>query len=96
MSIRSVRHRGLRRPLEQGNSRFLRRERDGRVRNILTAAVLTKHMDGFVAGAPPGWRVHRISGDRCNEWRVSVSGHWRMRFEEADGAIRRLNLEDYH
>ena len=96
MIIRSVRHRGLRRLLEEDSSRFLRRDPAGRARNILTALLLAEHMDEFVAGAPPGWRVHRLSGDRRKVWSVSVSGNWRITFEEADGAIRRLNLEDYH
>ena len=46
--------------------------------------------------AAPGWRVHRLSGDRRNEWSVSVSANWRITFEEQDGVIGRLNLEDYH
>ena len=67
----------------------------GRVRNILTVPVLAEHMEGFIAEAPRGWRVHRLSGDRRNEAGVSVSGNWRITFEEIDGAIVRLNLEDY-
>jgi proteic killer suppression protein len=66
------------------------------VRNILTVLILAEHIDGFVAQAPPGWRVHRLSGDRRNEWSVSVSDNWRITFEESDGRISRLNLEDYH
>ena len=46
--------------------------------------------------AAPGWRVHRLSGARRNEWSVSVSGNWRITFEERDGGIERVNLEDYH
>ena len=68
----------------------------GRVRNILTVLVLAEHMEEFIAAAPRGWRVHRLSGDRRNEWSVSVSGNWRITFEEIDGVIVRLNLEDYH
>ncbi len=96
MFIRSIRHRGLRRLLEDDNPRFLRRDLVGRVRNIMTALVLAEHMDGFVMDAPPGWRVHRLSGDRRDEWSVSVSGNWRITFEEEDGSIDRLKLEDYH
>ena len=36
------------------------------------------------------------SGDRQDEWSVSVSGNWRITFEEEDGYVDRLNLEDYH
>ncbi|MYD66066.1 MAG: plasmid maintenance system killer protein [Chloroflexi bacterium] len=47
-------------------------------------------------GAPRSWRVHRLSGERWGEWSVLVSGNWRVTFEEGDGYIDRLNLEDYH
>ena len=36
------------------------------------------------------------SGERRNEWSVSVSGNWRITFVERDGGIERVNLEDYH
>lgn len=96
MIIRSVRHRGLRHLLESDNSRFLRQDLADRVRKVLTALVLAEHMSEYIAFAPPGWRVHQLSGDRRNEWSVSVSGNWRITFEEDDGVIDHLNLEDYH
>ncbi len=96
MIIRSVRHRGLRRLLEDDSPRFLRQDLVDRVRKVMTVLILAEHIDGFMADAPPGWRVHRLSGGRKNEWSVSVSGNWRMTFEEEDGYIDRLNLEDYH
>ena len=93
---RSVSTSGLHQLLENDNSRFLARALVGRVRNLLTVLFLSEHIDEFVAQAPPGWRVHRLSGGRRNEWRVSVSGNWRITFEENEGRISRLNLEDYH
>ena len=87
MVVRSVRHRGLLRLLEDDNRR---------VRKILTVLILAGNIDEFIADAPSGWRVHRLSGARQNEWSVSVSGNWRITFEEEDGYIDRLNLEDYH
>ena len=33
---------------------------------------------------------------RRNEWSVSVSGNWRITFEDRNGAIEHVNLEDYH
>ena len=96
MDIRSVRHRGLRRLIEQNNPRFLRQNLVDRVRKILTVLILAEHIDGFVVGSPPGWRVHRLSGNRRDEWSVSVSANWRITFEEEDGRINGLNLEDYH
>ena len=96
MVIRSVRHRGLRQLLEHDNPRFLRADLIGRVRNVLTALALADHLDAFLADAPPGWRVHRLTGDRQQEWSISVSRNWRITFEEVDGRIDGLNLEDYH
>ena len=68
----------------------------GRVRNVLTLLALADNLDAFLADAPRGWRVHRLSGDRQQEWSISVSGNWRITFEEGDGRIDSLNLEDYH
>lgn len=96
MIVRSVRHRGLRWLLEDNNPRFLRQDLTGRLRNILTALVLAENMDEFIAHVPPGWRVHRLSGERRDDWSVSASGNWRVTFVESNGAIDRLNLEDYH
>ena len=39
---------------------------------------------------------HRLSGNRQNAWSISISGNWRIAFEEDEGCIDRLNLEDYH
>ena len=94
--IRPVRHRGLRRLLEDDNPRFLRQDLVDRVRKILTVLVLAENIDEFIAAAPPGWRVHRLSGDRQDDWSVSVSGNWRITFAVEDGYIYGLNLEDYH
>ena len=86
----------MRRLIEEDNPRFLRQNLVDRVRKILTALILAEHIDGFIADAPHGWCVHRLSGDRQDEWSVSVSGNWRITFKEEDSYIDRLNLEDYH
>ena len=96
MIIRSVRHRGLRRLIEDDDPRFLPADLTGRVRNVLTTLILADSLDQFIADVPPGWRVHQLSGDRREDWSVSVSGNWRITFEEEDGCIYGLNLEDYH
>jgi proteic killer suppression protein len=72
---------------ESGAIRFVR------VRNILTVLVSAAGMDG-VRG-PPGWRLHRLSGDRAGTWSVSVSGDWRLAFDIDRDEIRNLDLEDY-
>ena len=86
----------MRQLIENDSSRLLKQDLVERVRGIVTALVLAENMEGLVREAAPGWRVHRLSGERRNEWSVSVSANWRITFEERDGGIERLNLEDYH
>ena len=94
MNIRGIKHRGVRRFLENDDPRELRPDLVNRARNILTALVAAADMHG-VQG-PPGWRIHRLSGDREGTWSVSVSGNWRITFDLEGGDITNLDLEDYH
>jgi toxin HigB-1 len=92
--IRSVRHRGLRRFLEEDDHRGIRRDLINRIRNILAALVAAEDMSG-VAG-PPGWRIHQLTGARAGTWSISVSGNWRITFDLEEGEICNSDLEDYH
>lgn len=94
MRIRSIRHAGLERFIERDDPRGLRPDMVRRVRNVLAMLIAASHMDA-VAG-PPGWRVHRLVGDRANTWSISVSGNWRITFVVTNSEIWDLNLEDYH
>jgi len=94
MNIQHVRHRGLKRLLEDDDDRGIRRNLVPRVRNILTALVSAADIDGIKG--PPGWRVHKLSGDRAGTWSIRVSGNWRITFDNEGGEIRNLDLEDYH
>jgi proteic killer suppression protein len=93
MIIRSVRHRGLLRPIEDDDGRELRSDLVRRLRNIL--AVLIAAADSGVTG-PPGWRVHQLRGNRAGTWSISVSGNWRLTFDIRQNEICDLDLEDYH
>jgi len=94
MKIRSVRHIGLRRLLEDDDDREIRGDLVPRVRNVLTALISATGMDG-VRG-PPGWPIHRLSGNRAGTWSISASGNWRITFDIEQGEICRLDLEDCH
>lgn len=96
MNLRSVRHRGLRRLIVADDSRAIPADMIARVRNVLTALILAETLDSFIADAPPGWRIHRLTGDRRDEWSVSVTRNWRITFTEEDGQVDQINLEDYH
>jgi proteic killer suppression protein len=94
MRIRSIEHRGLKRFIEDDDTRGIRGDLVNRVRNILAALISASNMEG-VEG-PPGWRVHQLTGDRNGTWSISASGNWRITFTIDAGEISNLNLEDYH
>lgn len=94
MRLRSIRHKGLRRLIEENDGRGIRPDLLDRVRKILTAVFAAEDMDG-VQG-PSGWRIHQLTGDRAGTWSLSVSGNWRITFGIEEGEISNLDLEDYH
>lgn len=73
MIIRSVRHRGLLRLIEDDVSRELRSDLVPRLRNILTVLIAAPDISAVIG--PPGWRIHQLSGDRAGTWSISVSGN---------------------
>jgi len=94
MMIRSIRHRGLRRFVEDNDPRGINADLVNRVRNVLAVLIAAEDMDG-VKG-PPGWRIHQLTGDRRGTWSISVSGNWRITFDIERNEISNLDLEDYH
>ena len=94
MDIRSVRHRGLKRLLEDDNPRELRGDLVKRIRNVLAMLVAASGIETLEG--PPGWRIHQLVGDRTGTWSISVSGNWRITFVIDEGMIADLDLEDYH
>ncbi|PHM37568.1 Killer protein [Xenorhabdus mauleonii] len=44
----------------------------------------------------PGYDLHPLTGDRRNQWSITVSGNWRVTFEFIDGDAYIVNYEDYH
>ena len=94
MRIRSARHRGLKRLIEDDDDREIRRDLVKRVRRILTALQSAQDIEGLQG--PPGWRIHRLSGDRAGTWSISASGNWRITFNVEGETVTDLELEDYH
>ncbi len=74
MIIRSVRHRGLLRLIENDDGRELRNDLVRRLRNIIAVLISAADLDGVVG--PPGWRIHQLRGDRAGRgvFRSAVTG----------------------
>ncbi|MDX2263458.1 MAG: type II toxin-antitoxin system RelE/ParE family toxin [Hyphomicrobiales bacterium] len=94
MKIISIRHRGLRRLLLENNPREVRPDQVARLRRILTELLAADSLEDI--RDRPGWRIHRLVGDRAGTWSISVSANWRLTFRRDDDTISDLDLEDYH
>jgi len=44
----------------------------------------------------PGYRFHRLRGDRVGMYAVTVTGNWRITFAFEGEDATRVDLEDYH
>ena len=84
----------MKRLIENDDPQGIRPDLLNRVRNILAALIVADDMSGV--DGPPGWRIHRLTGDRAGTWSISASGNWRITFELDQGEICNLDLEDYH
>ncbi len=94
MSIKTFRHRGLKRLVENDDPRRLPAAMVGKLRRVLTVldqAAAPQDMDGM-----PGWRLHRLSGDLRGFWSVTITGNWRIIFRIHDGDAFDVDLIDYH
>jgi proteic killer suppression protein len=91
--IRSFKHKGLERFFRRTDSRGIPAQyesRIGRILDVLDAAVKPEEMN------LPGYRFHRLKGDRADTYSVTVTGNLRVTFAfEGEDAIR-VDLEDYH
>jgi proteic killer suppression protein len=96
MDIRSIAHRGLRRFIVKDNPSGLPAAFVEKIRNIVS--FLQDMGDADELRLIPGWRAHRLSGNRRDTWSLTVNRNWRITFriDETEGAIVDLNFEDYH
>ena len=91
--IKSFRHKGLKDFFENGSKRGISPElaaRIGRRLDVLNAAQRATDIDAH------GFDLHKLKGDRHDEWAISVSGNWRITFRFAKGEVFDVSLEDYH
>ncbi len=91
--IKSFRHKGLKDFFESGSKRGISPDlaaRIGRRLDVLNAAQQSMDINAH------GFGLHRLKGDRHNEWAISVSGNWRITFRFAKGDVFDISLEDYH
>jgi proteic killer suppression protein len=96
MKIRNVLHRGLRRFITRDDASGLP---PSAVERVLTVVTFLQEMeDPGELRDVPGWRVHRLTGDRRGTWSLTVTRNWRLTFriDRTAKEIVDLDYEDYH
>ena len=91
--IKSFKHKGLERLFVKGVASGVQAEYAPRIilmLDAIDAAEKVKELD------LPGFRLHRLKGDKRNLWSLKVSANWRITFEFENGDAYILDLEDYH
>lgn len=61
-----------------------------RILDVLDSAAIVSELD------IPGFKLHRLTGNRKDTWSVSASGNWRITFRFENGDVYDVNLEDCH
>ena len=87
------RHSGLRRFWEMGDASRLNPDQIKRISRLLALIAAAERSGDTIF---PGYRLHRLTGNRRGVWSVSVSGNWRITFRFVDGEAVDVDLEDYH
>ncbi len=91
--IASIKHKGLRRLYDRGDSSKISPIHVEKVALILAdldAAYTIEHL------RQPGYRLHELRGKLRGYYAVEVSGNWRIIFRFEAGEAFDIDLVDYH
>ncbi|KEY57306.1 type II toxin-antitoxin system RelE/ParE family toxin [Serratia sp. DD3] len=91
--IKSFKHQGLKKFFETGSTAGINAKQVDRIANrlaVLNRAVKIDDVD------LPGFALHPLTGNRNDQWSITVTGNWRITFTLSDGDVYIVNYEDYH
>jgi proteic killer suppression protein len=91
--IKSFKHKGLERLFTKGSASGVEAAYVARITLTLDAIDSAEQVSELDM---PGFRLHRLKGDKRNLWSMRVSANWRITFEFENGNAYILDLEDYH
>ena len=90
--VRNFKHKGLERFFRQSDHRGIPAQCGERIRRMLDALDAATRPDDVNI---PGYRLHRLKGDRADVYAMTVTGNWRITFTfDGEDAVQ-VNLEDY-
>ncbi|MBU6483491.1 MAG: type II toxin-antitoxin system RelE/ParE family toxin [Betaproteobacteria bacterium] len=91
--IQGFKHKGLERFFRRGDHRGIPARSAARIERLLDRLEASVRPDDMNL---PGYRFHRLKGDRADTYAVSVTGNLRITIAfEGEDAIE-VDLEDYH
>jgi proteic killer suppression protein len=91
--IKTFRHKGLQRLFKTGSKAGIQPDHEEKLRMRLAAldtATCIEDMD------LPGFRLHRLKGDRKGLWAIDASRNLRIVFSFEGGNVFAVDYEDYH
>ena len=91
--IKRIRHKGLKRFYESGDTRGINAQQTAWLRILLTSLDAAANPAGM---NNPGYGLHPLKGARKEQWAVWVSGNWRLVFTFDGEDATDLDLIDYH
>ena len=91
--IKSFKHKGLQAFFDNGSKKGIQANHSGKLRMRLAALDTAQVIDDVDL---PGYRLHKLKGDKSDTWSITVNGNWRITFEFEQGDAYIVNYEDYH
>ncbi len=82
---------------EKNQSKGLPRELWIRAKALLTIMHSTSTIEDLkIKGQPPNIRLHKLQGDRKEEWSVTIQIPWAITFKFKNGEFSEVKIENYH
>lgn len=82
---------------ETDSSKSLPRELWIRAKALLTIMHGTTEINDLkIKGQPPNIRLHKLKGDRKEEWSVTIKLPWCLTFKYKTGEFIDVKIENYH
>lgn len=91
--VKSFKHKGLKLFFEKNDYSGIQAKHRNKLRLQLTALDTAESIEDMDL---PGYRLHKLQGQRNDCWSIDVNGNWRITFEFENGDAYIVNYEDYH
>lgn len=91
--IESIRHKGLKKLVEDNDGSKLNADHLEKIRRVVAALQAATVIDDLNV---PTFRLHALTGDRKGRYSVKVQSGWCITFEFENGQAKHVDYENYH